>query len=416
MSKAIDVEATPIEGSRTALVKSESPGLPARMSLDELHENLEFIRNVMKQEMRGGQDYGKIPGCGEKPALFQPGAQKLCMTFQLTNSVKAEVVNEISHKIPGHREYAFTVTLTSSTGRAWDGVGTCSTMEAKYRYRNSNRKCPKCGSESILKSKKDDEGWFCWAKKGGCGARFDPSDPDITRQETGRTDNDNPADFWNTVRKMAFKRALVHATINATNTSELWTQDIEDIPPEPTRSGRTQPEPQSARPPSKAPQAKTSPQPRATDEQYKRFIKEMEPFREAATTLFKQQGWIPDKPNAVIEEIPLEHVPRSKARFNWVMGKIQSIADGGAEEPMASEPGGDVDPGGDWWRDFEVPFGNHEGIPLGELGTNVIYGFWANFEVETEYKGRPLPKDRIEQNRRFRQALDAAGEHYEFGK
>ena len=228
----MNTENQPIE-SQAVVVREESrlERPMERLPLEEVHNQLLFIRQVMAQEMKEGQDYGKIPGCGDKPGLFQPGAQKLLLTFQLTPHVKKEVLRELPHPtIFGHREYEFTLTLRSKAGREWDGVGTCSTLESKYRYRKSSRKCPTCGKETIFKDKNPPHGFYCWAKKGGCGAKFGPSDPGIISQEEGKADNENPAEFWNTVRKMAFKRALVHGSINATNTSELWSQDLEDLP------------------------------------------------------------------------------------------------------------------------------------------------------------------------------------------
>ncbi len=246
-----------------------------RLRLDELHDGLEYVKQVMVREMKEGQDYGKIPGCGDKPGLFQPGAQKLLLAFQLTPHVKKEVLRELPHpSIFGHREYEFTICVQSKTGREWDGVGTCSTFESKYRYRKSSRKCPRCEKETILKSKNVGEGWFCWRKKGGCGATFALSDPTITGQEEGKADNENPAEFWNTVRKMAFKRAIVHASINATNTSELWSQDLEDLPQAQTARAEYVPEPDeqqsgmdqsafeaSAPSPNTTPEPKTPPAP-----------------------------------------------------------------------------------------------------------------------------------------------------------
>lgn len=198
------------------------------MSVNELKENLSFIKKVMVEVMKEGADYGKIPGCGDKPGLFQPGAQKLLMTFQLTDHVKKEEIRDLGNY---HREYAFIITVRSKTGREWDGVGTCSTLEAKYRYRGGARKCPKCGKETIIKGKKEyGSGWLCFIKKGGCGEKWEDGAKEIEGQTTEKVENENPPDHWNTVRKMGFKRALVHASINATNTSELWSQDLEDLP------------------------------------------------------------------------------------------------------------------------------------------------------------------------------------------
>lgn len=216
----------PPETSTAIALRPES-SVGRAMTVDELHNQLEFIRQVMRTEMREGQDYGKIPGTGEKPTLLQPGAQKLLMTFNLTETVKKEVLREY----PGmHREYEFTVEVRAGNGKAWDGVGTCTTLESKYRYRKAERKCPKCGKSTIIQGKSEyGGGWVCWKKKGGCDAKFGETEPLIVNQPGGAVENEDPADCWNTVRKMAFKRALVAAAINATNTSELWTQDLEDI-------------------------------------------------------------------------------------------------------------------------------------------------------------------------------------------
>ena len=91
----------------------------------------------------------------------------------------------------GHREYEVKCTLTSrDTGEVMgEGVGTCSTMESKYRYR----------SKLVNGSKVREE------------------NPDI-------------ADTWNTVLKIAKKRANVDAVKSTTAASDIFTQDIEDMP------------------------------------------------------------------------------------------------------------------------------------------------------------------------------------------
>lgn len=211
-----------------AVVVREHNEVAQPLSLSEIEQRLDFIKQVMAKRMAEGVDYGKIPGCGDKPGLFQPGAQKLALTFQLAPLVHREVLRELRND---HREYEFTLEIKSAAGRVLGhGVGSCSTLEAKYRYRSGGRKCPECGKEAIFKSKNPGEGFYCWAKKDGCGAKFAANDARIIGQDTGRIEHDNPADFYNTVRKMAFKRALVHGMINATNTSELWSQDLEDLP------------------------------------------------------------------------------------------------------------------------------------------------------------------------------------------
>lgn len=105
-------------------------------------------------------------------------------------------------------------------------------MEGKYRFRKADQKCPECGKDStIIKGKKEyGGGWICFQKKGGCGAKFKDGDPAIENQNMGRVEHDNPADYYNTVLKMAKKRAHVDAVLTATAASDIFTQDIEDMP------------------------------------------------------------------------------------------------------------------------------------------------------------------------------------------
>jgi hypothetical protein len=45
-----------------------------------------------------------------------------------------------------------------------------------------------------------------------------------------KVEHDNPADYYNTVLKMAKKRAHVDAVLTATAASDIFTQDVEDMP------------------------------------------------------------------------------------------------------------------------------------------------------------------------------------------
>ena len=133
-----------------------------------------------------------------------------------------------------------------------EGIGSCSSWEKKYRYRNAQRICPACGQATIIKGKAEyGGGWLCFAKKGGCGAKFTANDPAIIDQEVGQTMNPDPADIVNTVDKMAQKRAIIAAVLLACNASEYFTQDVEDYIDGSFEEHR--PEPQAK------PEAKTQP-------------------------------------------------------------------------------------------------------------------------------------------------------------
>jgi hypothetical protein len=74
------------------------------------------------------------------------------------------------------------------------GVGSCSSMESKYRWRT--------------------------AKK---------FNTETKKQEEERIENPNIEDLFNTVLKMAKKRAFVDAVISTTGASDFVSQDIEDF-------------------------------------------------------------------------------------------------------------------------------------------------------------------------------------------
>lgn len=207
-----------------------------------LQAQVNAIQKSMKQVMQEGIHFGKVPGCGDKPALFKPGAEKLAMMFRLIpviDVLRQDLANN-------HREYTVTVTLKNPQGQAMgQGVGSCSTMEAKYRYRKGGRKCPKCGKEAIIKGKEEyGGGWLCYAKKGGCNSKFQDGDRAIESQSEDRVENLDIADQYNTVLKMAKKRGLVDAVLTATAASDLFTQDIEEgfaYPEVPTKLEAVQP-------------------------------------------------------------------------------------------------------------------------------------------------------------------------------
>lgn len=201
--------------------------------VEAVKDQMEAITALMRSAMVTGIDYGVIPGTGSKPTLLKPGAEKLCMLFKLSTKVE-KVVRDFPG---GHREYEITVTLArrDEDGEFFgEGVGTCSTLESKYRYRNGQRMCPDCGKAAIIKGKAEyGGGWVCFKKKDGCGAKFDDGDRAIEEQQVGKVDNPDIADAYNTVLKMAKKRALVDAVLTATAASQIFTQDLEDMHGEP---------------------------------------------------------------------------------------------------------------------------------------------------------------------------------------
>ncbi len=195
--------------------------------VERLVARVDKIREVQSKVMKEGQHFGVVPGTSGKPSLFKPGAEILTLTFQLDPQFAP-----VDRWNGEHLEVVVTCTLYSivSGARVGSGVGSCSTMESKYAYRKGERKCPKCGKAAIIKGKEEfGGGWVCWKKKDGCDAKFKDGDASIEGQKSDRVANPDLPDLYNTVRKMACKRAHVAAVLFVTCASEIFTQDVEDM-------------------------------------------------------------------------------------------------------------------------------------------------------------------------------------------
>lgn len=191
--------------------------------VEQIKRQTDQVKALMASCMSDGMHYGKIPGCGDKPTLLQPGAQKLTMMFGLADTY------EISREdLPnGHREYTVKCLLVSkSTGLVQgSGVGLCSTMEKKYRYRNvSDYEITDMPIPQDARERKQEYRKQGFGMKKVDGAWYWVKYMDATAQE-----NPDIADTYNTVLKMACKRALVAAVLNTLAVSDLFTQDIEDL-------------------------------------------------------------------------------------------------------------------------------------------------------------------------------------------
>lgn len=201
------------------------------LSVDQMARQVEKIQNLMKLLMREDEHYGIIPGT-KKRTLYKSGAEKLGFVFRMTPSFKIE-----RHDLPGdHREYEVICLLRhlETEKQVGEGIGSCSTMESKYRYRYDNeeestqkpvpieywdiRKTDPNKAQEILggkgyKPKKEDNGaWIIYKTK-----------------SKNKIENPDIADVFNTVLKMAKKRAYVDAMITACAASDIFTQDLEDL-------------------------------------------------------------------------------------------------------------------------------------------------------------------------------------------
>lgn len=211
-----------------AVIERAQPPAPAmELSVEQVKARMDAIKQLMQEQMIQGVDYGKIPGTGEKgkPTLLKAGMEKLCVMFRLDprctttptffpdGHMACVTVCEVYSQVSGQR-------LGGSTR-------TCSTKEAKYAYRQGDRLCPKCGKATIIKGRAEyGGGWLCFAKKGGCGAKFAENAPEITSQKVGRQDNPDLPDVYNTVMAICEKRAQVAATRLVTGASAIFDEEM----------------------------------------------------------------------------------------------------------------------------------------------------------------------------------------------
>ena len=186
----------------------------APMRIEDVLERVRLVQDVIRQIMVRDTHYGVIPGTGDKPSLYQAGAELLSMTFRL----RPRYTIEITDLGEGHRSYRLVCDLYNANGgHEGQGVGECSTMENKYRYRwdSTGRDVPQ----------------KYWSTR-------DPAllgGPEFKARKAGkqwrvflRVEHDNPADYWNTCLKIGKKRAFVDGTKTAVSASSIFTQDIED--------------------------------------------------------------------------------------------------------------------------------------------------------------------------------------------
>jgi hypothetical protein len=153
------------------------------LTVDQLVARQAKIKEAMGKAMEQGVHYGTIPGT-RKPSLWKAGAETLLSLFMLD----PEYDSQTSFDEEGHFHVKSKVTLfhIPSGNRVSSGEGYCSTAEKRYAFKKKNEPRPK--------------------------SEF--------------------PELYNTIVKMAGKRALVAAVLNFSAASDVFTQDLEDMPRE----------------------------------------------------------------------------------------------------------------------------------------------------------------------------------------
>lgn len=148
------------------------------LSLAEAKIRQEKLQQFVSEFLKVGVDYGRIGGA-DKPTLLKPGAEKLCEIFGFTKLV--EIVSQAEDWTIPCFAYIVKVRLVSKINGLIEaeGVGAANSREQRF------------------------------------------SEHDAFSMQ-------------NTLIKMAKKRALIDAVLSATCSSGLFTQDLEDLAPQPS--------------------------------------------------------------------------------------------------------------------------------------------------------------------------------------
>lgn len=225
-----DKQLVAIETQRV-LDKIRQENIVSVIPVAQIGEMMKNIHQLMKDHLIEDVHYGKLPGT-DKVMLYKAGAEVVGMFFQLrpVYDIKTNYFDNLKIKFAEmHREYDVTCKLLKYSGmdqyvEVTEGQGSCSTLESKYRFRNQDAvdtgnppprnywetyKQDKAAAKKLLKPNEI-------VKKNFSGSYS------IHRLAGEKIENENIPDLYNTVKKMACKRAYVMAIQQFTASSNIF--------------------------------------------------------------------------------------------------------------------------------------------------------------------------------------------------
>jgi len=260
--------------------RGESSGA---LSAAEIRAQVNRIQEVMHAVMKKDTHFGVIPGT-QKPTLYKAGSEVLLSTFRIAVKPRVEDLStpdEVRYRVTAVGEHQTTGIVVG------EGVGECSSSEDKYRWRGVV--CDQEFEEAAVDRRR-----MKW-KKGQGGTAYSVKQV--------RTD---PADVANTVLKMAKKRAQIDMTLTSLAASDIFTQDVEDVPEE-MRETVFESEPPRATPKSRGGSGK------ATEKQVNLIRTKLERAEIPASDLLAEIG------AASLEAIPFDKVNDALA---FIQGRV----------------------------------------------------------------------------------------------
>jgi len=180
-----------IEMEEKALVTAENKArqevtiFKADKALERVDEVIKFIEGL-RARLKEGEDYDKHPGY-HKPSLEKPGAEKICAALNCGTEIIKTTANVIQSQY-GLKEYELVLGLKNRVNGAIMGEG-------------------------VGYGRADEKDLFTWDKE---------QNKKVLKPDRAEWAN-------NTALKMAYKSALICATLSAGALSGYFTQDLEEI-------------------------------------------------------------------------------------------------------------------------------------------------------------------------------------------
>ena len=176
------------------------------MTAMDVRAQVNLIQSVMKAVMVEDTHFGTIPGT-TKPTLYKAGSEKILSTFRIAVEPEVEDLStpdEARYRVAVHGVHMGTGTVVGT------GIGECSSNEEKYKWRASV--CDEEWDETPVDRRR---------------VKYKKYNNKVSKIKQVRTE---PADIANTVLKMSKKRGQIDMTLTSTAASDVFTQDIEDMP------------------------------------------------------------------------------------------------------------------------------------------------------------------------------------------
>jgi len=194
------------------VVKDPALSLIENINIDAVKGTIDKVRQLqatLKGILKEGHDYGLIPGCGDKPTLLKPGAEKILMALGLTSSYDFMEHTE-NFKDKGFFAYTIKCVLSTNNGKITEGLGHANSKETKWAVEwVTDKKIPEGTDIELLQKQK---------RTGAYGDYF-----------VYKVDADANSKA-NTILKMAKKRSQIDAVLTVASLSEIFTQDFDDLP------------------------------------------------------------------------------------------------------------------------------------------------------------------------------------------